>query len=316
MQVRLKRHTLFENDIDFVPSIVNENSELAKIITIFEEKSRNYNEIDFSKANGKKKLLLSGFDPFVLNPFKSGNVLQSNPSGVTALSLHGKTIGNYYIQTFIFPTRYADFDSFNAGKGVVETFFQPHIQNVDMIITASQGSPFRFEVDRFPCKNRGGLADNMFWGNASSGYDDKNFKQLTDGEEFYETTLPYDKIVPNKNNPNDTFWVYLNQTFIANGAKYSKDEIEGTLLNGKLSKIQSLKSIKGSGSNYLSNEIFYRVAKIRTEQKPTLSTGHLHLPLIQEKPADVYPRKNKSTEDINPKIKELIEEIRIIISKI
>ena len=156
---------------------------------------------------------MSGYDPFVLNPFKSGNVLQSNPSGVTALSLHGKTIGNYYIQTFIFPVRYADFDSFNGGKGVVETFFQPHIQNVDMIITASQGSPFRFDVDRFPCKNRGGFADNMFWGDSEQGYNKENFKQLTEGKEFYETTLPYNKIVPNKNNPNDIFWVYLNQKY-------------------------------------------------------------------------------------------------------
>ncbi len=251
-----------------------------------------------------------------MNPKKYGNPLQSNPSGVTALSLHGKTIGDYYIQTFVFPVRYKDFDEFKNGKGVVEAFFEPHIQKVDMIITVSQGGAFRFDVDRFPCKNRGGFMDNMFWGKSVQGYNQQYFKQLTAGKEFYETTLPYKKMVPNKNNPTDTFWTYFNQTFDAVGDMYDNANVEGTVLNKKISDIQSLKSKSGSGSNYLSNEIFYRVAKMRTEQRPTLATGHLHIPMIQEKPIDYYARGNSSTEDMNPKVTELIAQIKTIISKI
>ncbi|EKT3967465.1 hypothetical protein NTJ12_002556, partial [Flavobacterium psychrophilum] len=85
MQVRLKQHYLFEKDIDFKTSTINVGSELEKIIQLFEINSRNYTGIDFSKTPvGKKKLLISGYDPFVMNPEKSGNPRQSNPSGVTA----------------------------------------------------------------------------------------------------------------------------------------------------------------------------------------------------------------------------------------
>lgn len=72
---------------------------------------------------------------------------------------------------------------------------------------------------------------------------------------------------------------------------------------------------EGSGGDYLSNEIFYRVAKMRTEQRPNLPTGHLHIPLIQSKKISTV-RNNVTTIDINPKIKELIEIINKIILKI
>ncbi|ELY2018687.1 hypothetical protein SL053_002618, partial [Flavobacterium psychrophilum] len=229
---------------------------------------------------------------------------------------HGKTIGNYFIQTFIYPVRYKDFDEFKNGKGVIETFFEPHIQNIDMIITVSQGGAFRFDVDRFPCKNRGGFMDNMLWGNSADGYNQENFKQLTDGKEFYETTLPFENIVPNKNNPTDDFWVYFNQKYNEYHGGNVDNETEGIILKVKFEDIQTLKSYEGSGGDYLSNEIFYRVAKMRTEQRPTLATGHLHIPKIQEKPISFYERGNVSTEDMNPKITELIAQIKTIITKI
>jgi transcriptional regulator with XRE-family HTH domain len=37
-------------------------------------------------------------------------------------------------------------------------------------------------------------------------------------------------------------------------------------------------SEEGSGSNFLSNEIFYRASLLRNATKPTLSSGHLHIP--------------------------------------
>ncbi|MBS7230532.1 hypothetical protein KHA90_05810 [Flavobacterium psychroterrae] len=324
MQVRLKRNPIFENDIDFETSIVKDGSQLYKLIQLFEEQSRNYNDIDFSKAAGKKKLLITGFDPFVLNDdrkmpenIRFGNPLQSNPSGINALALHGKTIGDYFIQTLVCPARYKDFDEFKGGKGIIETFIKPFIQEVDMIITVSQGGAFRFDVDRFPCKNRGGFMDNMFWGKSKDGFDETYFKQLTEGEEFYETTLPYAKMVPYQNNLSDTFWTYFNQTF--NQDETHGDNLknkEGIVIRSSLKDIQNVTSKSGSGSNYLSNEIFYRVAKLRTKMRPMLATGHLHIPRIQEKPIENYVRGNSSTEDINPKITILIEEIKNIISKI
>ncbi|OEJ98661.1 hypothetical protein A8C32_05530 [Flavivirga aquatica] len=329
MQVRLKRHPLFENDINFEESLVNSGSVLNDIIISFEELSRNYKGVYFS-GKSDKKLLITGFDPFVLDPTKGGNPLQSNPSGVNALALHGKTIGDYYIQTFIAPVRYKDFDEFKDGKGIIEKFVTPFISKADMIITASQGGVFRFDIDRFPAKNRGGFADNMHWG---SGNDDNKsyFKQLTiGGKEFYETTLPYKKIVPDVNNPSDAFWIYFNQTFEAVGKDYPEDHIQGTQLIedisdgtsennciiNNLKELQSLQSIKGSGSNYLSNEIYYRVAKLRAEMKPNLQTGHLHVPLTQYGRSFSDSRGNIVTIDINSKMGELIDKIREIITKI
>ncbi|PKB41913.1 hypothetical protein AX016_0067 [Cellulophaga sp. RHA19] len=329
MQVHLKRHPLFEKDIDFEESLINSGSILDNIIISFEELSRNYTGVSFSGKSGKK-LLITGFDTFVLDPTQGGNPLQSNPSGINALALHGKTIGDYYIQTFIAPVRYKDFDEFKDGKGIIEKFVTPFVTKVDMILTASQGGVFRFDIDRFPAKNRGGFADNMHWGKGSD--DNKTYlKQLTiGGKEFYETTLPYKKIVPNVNKRSDTFWVYFNQTFEAAGKVYRNANIEGTRLIEDISdgapennciindlkELQSLQSIKGSGSNYLSNEIYYRVSKLRAELRPTLPTGHLHVPLTQYGRSFPDSRGNIVTIDINPKMGELIEKIREIITKI
>lgn len=55
---------------------------------------------------------------------------------------------------------------------------------------------------------------------------------------------------------------------------------------------------------------------MRTEQRPYLSTGHLHIPLIQNKKLLKDNRGHCTTEDLNPYIKELIEELKTIIYKI
>lgn len=318
MQVLLKRHSLFENDIDFKTSIIIKNTELNKIIIVFEELSRNYTGVDFSKVpSGIKKVIITGFDPFILDPTKSGNPLQSNPSGVNALALHNKNIGNYYVQTFITPVRYKDFDEFKDSKGVIEKFVAPLISQVDMIITVSQGGVFRFDVDRFPAKYRGGYKDNMFWGNKLNGFNGDFFKQLNiGGKEFYETTLPYKKIVPNVNIPSDIFWVYFNQTYNKHNGGDSNKNKQGTVLRAKLEDVQVLTSTRGSGGAYLSNEIFYRVAKLRAELKPNLPTGHLHVPLIQTTKDNIkyyrskgYRNANKLTIDINPLTDKLVQNI-------
>ena len=285
---------------------------------------------NLDEAKKVYKLLITGYDPFFLDPTKNNNPLQSNPSGVGALDLHGKTINKYYIQTLMCPVRYADFDNFKDGKGIIETFIEPFISEVDIIITMSQGSPFRFDVDRFPCKKRHGQKDNMFRGDLRPEYNDTNFNQLSSGEEFYQTTLPYDKMVPTANNPTDTFWVYLNQTFWSLSKNYTDKTVEGTeLIENKtppvitgLSELQGYTSERGSGGHYLSNEIYYRVAKLREEipdnngDVGVLPTGHLHVPLIQESIPDFYPRGNVSTKDMNPKISELIDKIKEIIEKL
>lgn len=263
MQAYLKRHIAFKDDYEQETSRVKDGSPLATQIKRFEELSRNYTGIDFSAANGKRKMLLTGFDPFLLDstskhPSKDyNNILQSNPAGCVALNLHGKTIGNYYIQTMIFPVRYKDF---GTGDGVVEEYIQQYIDsfsdtNGDIILTQSQGYPFIFDIEDKAGKERGGGYDNMYSG--GNEYNPIDFAQLTTGNNFYYTTLPVNNML---NSPTDNL-------FIVN--KNCTDRSDPT------------STTKGSGSDYLSNEIFYRVARMRANSKPKLQTGHLHLPMLQ-----------------------------------
>lgn len=165
--------------------------------------------------------------------------------------------------------------------------------------------------------------DYVFCGEGSQSYNGRDFKQLFPGEEFYETTLPYKKIVPDKNNIADTFLVFYNQTYISAKSNDDKSDIEGVIQRAKLTDIENEKSFEGSGSNYLSNEIFYRLAKIRTEMNVTLQTGHLHLPLIQATQNIIeyfidegYRNSNLITVDHSPYIKSLIDNISQNIKKL
>ncbi|MDN3674490.1 hypothetical protein QWY99_15725 [Flavobacterium branchiarum] len=265
MQVRLKRHFLFEKDIDFEKSIVKKGTELDKIIQLFEEKSRNYTGIDFSKAGSKKKVLITGFDPFLFNQFnhpnkEDYNILQSNPSGVVALALANDDRLGVFIQTMIVPVRYTDFDGSqdNAkgqGEGIIEKYIKPFISQVDMIITVSQYLADENVIDMFGTSRRRGINDNMDF------IRENGLQALSTKEEWVQTTLP--------------------KTFAnASGVKinWKFDDVlhpENTIPE----KEQVLK--EGSGGNYLSNEIFYRVGKMRSEIKPTLATGHFHIEKLQ-----------------------------------
>lgn len=68
-----------------------------------------------------------------------------------------------------------------------------------------------------------------------------------------------------------------------------KPKDKKTLTNIKATPLPTGKVIEGSGSNYLSNEIFYRVAlmrerwQARNPTKPKFPTGHFHVACVQAK---------------------------------
>ncbi|ELY2018562.1 hypothetical protein SL053_002492, partial [Flavobacterium psychrophilum] len=274
MQVILKRQYVFIEDIKklpqkdqddfFIKSIVPKSSKLWKAIQLFEENSRNYIGIDFSKAGGKKKVLITGFDPFLLNSIKHPNwynILQSNPSGVVALALANDDKLGAYIQTMVVPVRYTDFDGSQEhdkgqGEGIIEKYIKPFINQVDMIITISQYLENENVIDMFGTSRRGGFNDNM-------DFIRKNGSQAVSTKiEWIQTTLP--------------------KTFIKS---------DGVKINWKFDDISHIENtipkkeqilIEGSGGNYLSNEIFYRVGRMRSEMKHKLATGHFHIEKIQD----------------------------------
>ncbi len=347
MQVWLKRSLFYKGDIDFANSIVN-GAGLKDLITIFEEKSRNYTGIDFSgakadpvkvakaeselkvaedkltkiesdkrfaetelidaenlpkkttdqkvvrdkaikkaqaklrslnttfavdknaaeqeiktaqenlnKANRVIKALITGFDPFQLNPDSQFNTSMGpdsaetfNPSGIIALALNRNLsliAENIYIQTCIFPVRYEDFD-----KGVVEDVLKKHFKDVDLIMTTSlNGGDPTFDVEKYAIEYRGGFHDNMCIGDyGNPQYDKSRFKANTSNK-LIETTLPQDKI-------------------------FGSLSTLGIILNGHNVRFDtSSTATKGSGSNYLSNEVMYRATKLRGSS--TKPVGHFHL---------------------------------------
>lgn len=252
MQTWLKRNPLFIDQIDIGKSLVKKETELDNIIILFEELSRNYTGIDFSKAGNKKKVLITGFDPFQLNPdidFNSSMGANSattfNPSGIIALCFNG-FFEDYYIQTCIFPVRYDDFD-----KGFVENVIKSNITDVDLIMTTSlNGGNPRFDIEKFATEFRGGFHDNLGIGNSDNQYDSSRFI-VNQSQNYTETTLPNKKIF--------------------------EDKTSITIKGNEIYFDTNRSPKEGSGSNYLSNEIMYRSTKVRDEIDLKTPVGHFHL---------------------------------------
>lgn len=285
MQVSLKRNPLYEKDINFETSIVNNGSELYKLIQLFEEQSRNYTNIDFSKAGDRKKVLITRFDPFFLNSInhnkykENSNILQSNPSGIIALTLANNNQLGAYIQAMVVPVRYTDFDGSQKndsgqGEGIIEKYIKPLINEVDMIITISQAGEDDYHIDVFATATRKGLNDNMDFIRI-----DKSKSVSNNATETIKTTLPI-QMTQGKSKA-----IYWGEYFIAKQDEidyYTNDDYAKKKI-AILDNYPTEKVYSGPGGNYLSNEIFYRVAKMRNEIKPTLKTGHFHVSMIQPK---------------------------------
>jgi hypothetical protein len=301
MQSQLKRLPIFKDDIDFDTSQVKKDTKLHEIITLFEEKSRNYTGINFGYTTSKK-ILITGFDPFLLNSIDHPNkeyynILQSNPSGCVALWLAGNDREMKYckVQTMIVPVRYSDFDSSDnpengMGEGIIEKYIKPWINKVDMIITVSQAGEEDYHIDVFATATRGGSDENMNFVR-ESGSKSVNEKS----PETIVTTLPkeltennskaeyYGKYFESKKDEKDYYRI----------GDFSKQKDSDT------SNFPKKKIYSGPGGNYLSNEIFYRVAKLRSEMKENLKTGHFHISKIQSVGEDFN----------NSDIKELINNV-------
>jgi pyrrolidone-carboxylate peptidase len=256
----------------------------------FKEKSRNYTGIDFPKA--PKKVLITGFDPFILNSIKYrwADITTQNPSGIAVLYFHGKTIGNAFIQTAIVPVRYEDFDN-----GIIENLVEKNITDFDIMMTMSLNDN-NFDLERFACKFRGAFFDNMNIGNATEyvkkGYPDlqdndwdkSRFNQIPDGNEFYETTLPIAKILIGDLDISKNI-VFFDQSIKDDTGFEVKHPNKGgnpnTVAKGfPLSSVKG-KSIdsSGSGGDYLSNEVMYRTARKRDRMSmhDYKKVGHVHL---------------------------------------
>ncbi|MBC8031819.1 MAG: IPT/TIG domain-containing protein, partial [Pyrinomonadaceae bacterium] len=274
-----------------------------EIINQFELPSRGLEldgSVSFGTAAGRKAVF-TGFDTFSL-PTRP---LQSNPSGLAALAFNNKDFGpgdQVKVRSVVLPVRYADFDS-----NLIEKIASPSVLNsIVMLMTCSDNSGREFyDIERWAGRMRGtGIPDNnaAFKGGATSGGVIAPEKVAT-GPQFLESTLPYELVIATPTEtlpgPSGTTPFVMDQSFRIVGANSANagevrpspqtNDSDKTAWFTKLHEQPKAgaTSLIGSGGNYLSNEIFYRVALARGAG--TLPTGHLHVPSTHFDPTGAGP---------------------------
>ncbi|MGO2478560.1 MAG: hypothetical protein ACTH7Q_09385 [Pseudoalteromonas sp.] len=269
------------------PSFTLTSDEQNTLLTMLENGSRGRNDLAYSKGT-RKKILLTGFDPFLLDR----NINQSNPSGIAALLLDGQVITykgiTAEINTVMVPVRYEDFD-----QGIIEQLLAPYyaLNNVDMIVTVSMGSK-DFDLERFPGKRRSVTAPdnaNIVYGGTSTA---PKIPSLNDrplpGSEFVEFSLPIKQMLQAKG----PFPINDNHEVIT---------LEKSFKPQAYAELKDAIAVKGGGGGYLSNEISYRSIRLRNELNSDIPTGHIHTPRI----AQFEP---ETEEKIVKQIKAMLEK--------
>ena len=283
------------------------SNQRISLIERLENSSRGRDSIEFT-AGAVKKILVTGFDPFLLDK----HIDQSNPSGIVALNLDGQTLtygqASAEIQTVIFPVRFEDFDA-----GEVEQLIEPLLKTrqVDMIVTVSMGRT-DFDLEHFPGRRRSsGSPDNL---NVYSGGDETKPKipllngAVIDGPEFLEFSLPYramqrvilDAKQDANQQPGEATYPYLindNRTITT---------LDGTFEAKTLAELKGATAVRGSGGGYLSNEISYRNVRLAHKYQPLIPTGHIHTPRLERYDAEQLKTiSNQVTEMIRYAIIEI-----------
>ena len=276
------------------------DTQRTDLINLFERRSRGMSSIDFSAAEaGQFKILITGFDPFLLNPASPiGDIARSNPSGAAILALDGTEITSgslsARLEGAIFPVRFRDFD-----QGIVEDVIRPFIQGddpVDMVMTISQGGD-RFELEQFAGRSR--FLQNR--GRINWRHDPFIRDNLGRIEGLYYPTLPRDLIGDSgisaaefreSSLPMQVIRDTLRQAGITNididrhvEEVVVSDSGEMRVHFSTTGPSPGSFALKGSGGGFLSNEISYRTLRLRdTSGNARLPVGHLHVPRLENNP--------------------------------
>ncbi len=277
------------------------------LIERLENSSRGRDSIEFT-AGAVKKILVTGFDPFLLDK----HIDQSNPSGIVALNLDGQTLtygqASAEIQTVIFPVRFEDFDA-----GEVEQLIEPLLKTrqVDMIVTVSMGRT-DFDLEHFPGRRRSsGSPDNL---NVYSGGDETKPKipllngAVIDGPEFLEFSLPYramQRVILDAKQDANKQQGEVTYPYLINDNR-TITTLDGTFEAKTLAELKGATAVRGSGGGYLSNEISYRNVRLAHKYQPLIPTGHIHTPRLERYDAEQLKTiSNQVTEMIRYAIIEI-----------
>jgi hypothetical protein len=222
-----------------------------------------------------KRVLISGFDPFELDGtcVTAACIFNGNPSGAAALRLDGTSVGSTEFQAVIFPVRYGDF---NAGR--VEEIFQPYLlpgpQQATIVATVSQQGDQQFDLEVYNGRRRSsGLLDNRhvgpvdgFVADGLGTYSSPATPPVGPGKEFVTSTLPLQNMAVGGPYP-----VQIDTHVIEKFPNSPPSVRTNGPSKGSI-------AVEGGGGGFLSNEIAYRVTRLRTSLSSTVPAGHIHVP--------------------------------------
>ena len=246
------------------------------LVHILDRSSRGITTVEWPEdPGGARRVMISGFDTYSLDQ----SLRNSNPSGATALQLDGRTLqtdaGPVVVQAVVFPVNWTDFD-----QGVVEDAFGQVLvtgeDRADLIMTISQTSRGRMDVEQWAANARGGSPDNnrnTLFGPISRP---SHWPQPFDSPQWIETTLPYEAMIAAGTGPwpvvlNDGICEWPAGTFPSPSAVRCQDDpSEGST------------AASGPGGSYLSNESMYRSNRLRIGlQADDVPGGHLHISALE-----------------------------------
>jgi pyrrolidone-carboxylate peptidase len=241
----------------------------AALIDTLDKASRGMTTAQFRGPAGAKRIVISGFDPFGLDLEEYGETRATNPSGAAALALDGRTLANGAlrgtVESVVFPVA---FDAFDAG--IVENFFRPYLsgpRHADMIMTISMGASGEYKVEQYAGRSRGaGFSDDRDVTPSRPGAP----PGIAAGPQFIQGRLPGSvrgTLGEHAPTPGET-----TVTEIPAGKKSAVTSTSGPTPGST--------AVSGSGGDYLSNEIFYRVGLLTLTAGSKIPFGHLHVPML------------------------------------
>jgi pyrrolidone-carboxylate peptidase len=233
-------------------------------------------EIRFPAGRGAKRMLISGFDPFTLDP----EPRRGNPSGASILALDGTKLetddGVVFIESVILPVNWTEFD-----LGMVEDAFGPFMQEgprqVDATMTISQGRN-RFDLEQYNGRYRTGTSNDGI-NPCTPPHFTRPECQITPSEDWVPfeppqwtvATHPIEALEATDTSP---------YAFVHNHAVTEFDVCGETSTTFRPNGTTSLEHCAraGAGGSYLSNEVAYRVTLLRDALGVDMPAGHLHIP--------------------------------------
>lgn len=256
---------------------------------LHERNSRHYsNKAAHSAPVNKRRVLLTAFDPFLLN----ANIKQSNPSASVALTLAEMYQDTVPIEVHIFPVRYRDFN-----EGIVERVLKPRFERDPLLVLTLSMGRDEFDLERFVGRRRSSpVLDNLDYSPVKDG---KNPPCLQNSPEFLEFTLPAELLV----DVQGPWRVHDNRVV----STQSRGEFEAQ----DLDELKNEVCVQGSGGGFLSNEVAYRTRLMQLKMNKSFPLGHLHLPKISQFCPDELWQMVQQTSKILDRLLEYVDETTV-----